>query len=137
MLKIGTVEFSEDLAQLCPAPADVPPAVRATILEAISTSPETVIYSGTSTTRAIRFASGGGLGWCSPAQVTALFNLFLSRQPFTVVTDLLGERGPGKEVTFAGCFFEPGSTPLFGPHEIPSGRYRHYDLLIRIPLPPS
>jgi hypothetical protein len=133
MLQIGPVVFDDNLAQLPPAPLVPAPALRATLLEAIATSPESVIVSGLSASYPVRFASAPSLGWVTPVMRTALIDLYRAGDTFTLITDLLGERGPGKETTYNGVFFEPGVPPQFGPHEVPDGKHWHFDISVRIP----
>ncbi len=111
----------------------MPPAVRAALLESLNTSPETVIVTGVSTTRVIRFASSEGMGWVDYAQKIALMNLFLAHGKFTVTTDLLGVRNT--PMTFANCFFDPSTGPVFGPHPVPTGQHWLFDLPIRMGMP--
>lgn len=132
MLSIATVNFDSATGQEPPAPQDTPPAVRGGILEAISLEPETVNYSGTSTTRLIRFAAVEGQGWLSYAQKVQLMNLYLSRSTFTVVTDLLSVRGT--PITYSGCYFEPSTPPVFAPLPVATGDFHFFDLPIRMPV---
>ena len=131
-LQIGEVVFDDTLAQLPPAPTDVPPAVRSALLEALDTQPETIIHSGVSVTRIIRFASAESLGWVTYTQKLALMQLYLSRAPFAVVTDLLSVRNTAK--TYSGCFFDPATPPMFAPHPVADGDHWMFDLPIRMPL---
>ena len=131
MLQIGSVLFDPAQGQEPPAPPYNPPAVRSTLLEALETAPETVIYTGTSASRVVRFACAESFGYCTAAQRDALVTLYLSRATFTVVTDLLGVRGVN--VTLTGCRFDPGVPPVFTPLPIYDGDHWAYDLPVRVP----
>jgi hypothetical protein len=133
MLTIASVTFDRERIQEPPAPADTPPAVRAAMLEAVATQPKTVVRSGASMTRPIRFASAESYGWVDYSQKIALMILYLSGEEFTVTTDLLGVRNVVR--TFYGCFFDPAAgPPVFGPHPVVDGDHYHYDFVLRMPL---
>lgn len=128
-LVIGPVTLDDLQGQICPSPPYVPPSVRATLLEAVATSPENLIYTGTAASRVVRFACAESIGYCTAAQRDALVTLFLSVGVFSITTDLIS---PGAPVTYAGCRFDYGAgAPVFTNILYDRDHYA-YDLVIRV-----
>ena len=130
MLRIGSVVFDDMEGETPLVPTVTPRVRRGTLLEALATAPETVIYTGTSGSFVLRFASGTNHGLIGVAKRNDLIALYDGGQPFEVQTDMT--RAAGDVANYPNCYFAPDTPPVFAPSEVLD--YWLYDLAIRIPV---